>query len=341
MKTKKRKVVGASLLIVGLILLIGLIKIQGWRNILDALRRARVSWIAASVVVYYFGVLVRAFKCYCLLKSLHYQMYFRDFVPLYLVNSVIGTITPMRSGESAFPFLLKKHMKSSIGDGFSIVFIDRLFELVVLLLLMSASTVYIIFSFELPPILSKTLVIAFIIIVVVTAILISISFQKNMALAILAYLDKCMRKSHRLDLLRGALARIVHELGRFYEGLALFNRKGIPKYLFILTIVVWGFELLALYLLAKSLINASFSAFASCQIISAGVALASFIPAGIGSANVSFVYLLSLAGYPKTESTAISLLAPSLFLGSLSVFAVFLFSFVKLKSKHILNRKSL
>ena len=334
MKTGKKKVVSIFLLIIGLILLIGLIKIQGWKNILDALRGARVSWIAASVVVYYFGVLVRAFKSYYLLKSLHYRMRFRDFVPLYLISSIMGTITPMRSGESALPFLLKKHLKSSIGSGFSIVFTDRVFELIVLLLLMSTSTAYMVFSFELPSILLKTLGIGFIILLLIVAILIFISFKRSIALTILAYLEKSVSKTRRLNLLHRVLSRISQEFGKFYEGLALFNKGIILKYIFFLTVVAWGFELSAFYLLAKSLINISFLVVISCQIITAGVALASFIPAGIGSANVSFVYLLSLAGYPKTESTAISLLAPSLWLGSLSLFATFSFVFLRLRLKN-------
>ena len=322
-KPGKKIVVSIFLLIIGLILLIGLIKIQGWKNILDALRGARVSWIAASVVVYYFGVLVRASKWHYLLGTLHHHIRFRDFVPLYLINSLAGTLTPTKSGESVFPFLLRRYLNSSIGGGFSIVFTDRLFELIVFILLMSVSTAYIAFSFNLPSIVFSTLVITFVILLAIVAILISVFFHRGTILAVSACLEKFAKNGGRLNFLRRALGRIAQGLGTFYEGLTLFNQKEVFIRIFFLTFCAWGFELSAYFLIAKSLVNISFFAFAPCYVITAGVAVVSFIPAGIGSTTVSFVYLLSLMGYSKTDSTAISLLGLSVSLSSLCFFTAF------------------
>jgi uncharacterized membrane protein YbhN (UPF0104 family) len=119
--------------------------------------------------------------------------------------------------------------------------------------------------------------------------------------------------NNKIEAVSGEFDNFYKELGAIKEGRTLGA-------LLILTALGWIFELLAFYFSIISVMSAPFQIVASSHVIAAGVAVASFIPAGIGSGAVSFVYIISGAGYSIEDATAAAVLSKFLFLGSIFVY---------------------
>ena len=79
-------------------------------------------------------------------KIIENRINYRQFIPFFLVNSLMGNITPFKSGEAVTPLLFKKYLKIPVGQGFSIVILDRFFELMIFTIILFFAVFYILNS---------------------------------------------------------------------------------------------------------------------------------------------------------------------------------------------------
>jgi len=334
------KIMSPSLFVIGVLLFLWIVNKLGWGNIVDAIRNAKSIWLLLSIAPYSFCLTVRALKWHYLFGLLTNQINFRYFVPLYLINSLAGILTPSKSGESLFPFLLKKVTDSSIGSGFSIIYTDRLFDLIVFIILMIISTIFILDYFNPGSFQYNLLLSAFFVLILAAAFLITILFKRNKIIVVSNYMKNCFKYYERLNFIHPTLFRIGEELITFHDGLTtIFSHKKVFQKISFLTLCGWFLELSTYYLIARSFIDISFLNFIPCYIISAGIALASFIPTGIGSGTVSLVYLLSLMEYSQVSATAISLIGLVFPLTILCIFSVLSYIFITRKRFHIFSQQ--
>jgi len=307
------------LLAIGAGIVLWLLHKYGLANVVHILQRVRMVWIAAGILVYYAGVLVRAVKWHWLIARVGHQVGFGGFLPMYCVISMAGTITPMRSGESLAPFLFRKYLHASIGGGFSVILLDRLFECVSLALLMSIAVIYVLFSFNVSVLLARGLMLSFAVLLIVIGLLFVLLRQQMWTTLILKGLKSLMEKRKAPAILLRVVQGLEREIHCFYVAVAHLSHHRVFVFLILLTFLAWLFEIGAFYCIVRSVTDAPFLVIASSQAIAAGIALASFIPGGIGSGTISFVYLFSLAGYSGTTATAAALISPVVFLGSMFI----------------------
>ena len=143
---KTNRVVKLLLFLVGFSILIALIYRVGFPEIIRVISGAKPHLIFLGILVYLLVILTRSLKWFLLTRIIENKINYRQFVPFYLVNSLMGNLTPFKSGEAVTPFLFKKYLKIPVGQGFSIVILDRFFELMIFIIILVSAIFYILNS---------------------------------------------------------------------------------------------------------------------------------------------------------------------------------------------------
>lgn len=308
MKFPSSILVKPILFCLGLFLLFALIYKAGFSEIAKAVSGAKLETAAFGVLAYLAVIALRSFKWFLLAKSVRVGINYKIFAPLYMANSLFGNITPLKLGEAATPFLFKKYLKIPIGQGFSIIILDRFFELAVYAIILVSAVFYL---------LNQEIKSGLVLLVLRLAL--SAFFLLLGAIAIVIVSKKTTLKIAGFF----RVARFIEkELDGFYGALSFFKDKGIYQTLALLTLAGWLFEIAAYYLVFSSVLPAPFMNIASAHIVSGVATLIAFVPAGIGVTEVSVVSVLSLFQYPLASAAAGAILADVLLTGSLFIFGL-------------------
>ena len=101
---------------------------QVWQS----LQTANYWWIIPGVIVYFMGVWVRAWRWHYLLRPLK-SISTRKMFPIVTIGYMGNNIYPARAGEVLRAVVLKKHEGVPISASLATVFIERVFDGVVML----------------------------------------------------------------------------------------------------------------------------------------------------------------------------------------------------------------
>src|SRR3989344_668216 len=122
---RKSPLVKLFLFCLGLGLLAFLIYRVGFLKIFAIISGAKLLVAFLGVLVYLAVIFVRSYKFFLLTRMIKNTVSYGQSLPFYLVNYLMGNLTPLKSGETATPFLLRKYLKIPAGQGFSIIVLDR------------------------------------------------------------------------------------------------------------------------------------------------------------------------------------------------------------------------
>jgi len=312
-RIKSTRILKIVLFILGVFLLVLLISQVGLREIIEIILRAKIEFLIFGFLVYLLLILTRAFKWFLLIRITGSEVKYKEFLPFYFVNCLLGNITPLKSGEAATPIILKKYLKIPVGQGFSIVILDRFFELLVFTVIFMLAIFYII-NAGIPSglVLSIFQWVLFGLILLIL-ILIIVIVSKRTVLKILWAFNLFKKYS----LMEKFLVFIEKELQIFYDGLSWFKNKRVYKFMIPLTLICWFLDFLSFYFIVSSVLSASFFNIATAQVMAIAAALLTFIPVGIGIGELGIVYILNLFNYPTALSTTGALLARIILTGTL------------------------
>jgi len=308
-KRKTEKVLSWGLLLVGLFIFGLLIHRAGWNNLIALFQRANKGYWTIGVGIYALSMLFRALKWWMLLMTIR-SVAFGRFLPIYFFNSVLGNITPFKSGEAVGPVLFKRYLDVEIGHGFSVIFIDRILELIWMLLCLGLGFTYLVTHISMTSLLSNTLILAGGLILLLIGFLIVVLFVEPLGYGILSFLPRHIK----LERLRHMIMRLRDELIHFYafrKGNRL-SRKMVVLNLF--TALAFLSQFVAVWIVVISLQPVHFMASLTAQAIAIPVSIISFIPAGIGIAAAGYQAIMMQFGYEYGPIVGATLLSKVLFL---------------------------
>lgn len=299
------KKIKALLFLVGLSLLSILIYRAGFHEIVKIISGTKWHLALSGFLVYLILIFTRSFKWFLLTRVLKNEINYQQFVPFYLVNSLMGNLTPFKSGEAVTPILFNKYLKIPVGQGFSVIVLDRFFELMTFVVILILAVFYIlnqeIQNSLILPVFRSALAAVFLLLVVLITVLISpkIVLKIVKSLKVFKFIEK--------------------ELDNFYNALSLFRNKKVYQFIIPLTLMGWFLEMSAYYLTFSSVFSVlpSFITVAAAQMVAAAVTFVTFIPGGMGAAEVSAVYILDLLNYPLALVTGGALLMRLILTGTL------------------------
>jgi len=295
----------AGLLIFGL-----LIHRAGWNTILHLCKTAAIRYWGFGLGAYGFSMLLRGVKWYLLIRLVD-PVRFSQFLPVYFFNALMGNITPFKSGEAAGPVLFKRFFGVEIGRGFSVIFIDRILELLWMLICLILGFVYLTTHVAMTPALSSSILVAGGLTLILIGVLVVVLSVERLGYGMMSFLLRHFRQAR----IQQILQRIQEEFIHFYEFRKSAFRSGRLIVLNLLTGSAFFAQFLAVWFVVLSVVKVSFMASLTAQAIAIPISIVSFIPAGIGIAAFGYQSIMSLFEYPYDPIVGAALISKVLFLG--------------------------
>jgi len=302
-----RGLVNVFLFLLGAGILGLMITLAGPSRIWEASKGADWRFTVSGLVVFAAYLFVRSLRWHVMVRAIKDDVKLRDFMPVYFLNFMISNITPGRSGEAAAPFLMKRHVGSDTGMGFSVVIVDRILDILFTVVLAVLGFVYCAVFLDLPRNLIIAFYLAIAVLAAMTGVMIMITLWEKGAFAFwTAFTNRFFRKRQK---------RLLDGLSSFYDGLRILRERNVMPKLLCYAALSWFLLGFSYFLRARAVVDSSALPIVSCWIISLCIGMASFIPSGLGSSQASFAYLLSLTGSSLAGATAAAILTKFIALG--------------------------
>lgn len=316
-----RLIIHFTLALVGLLIMSYIINSVGYDNLSQIFKKTRVLNIFLGILIFFTAMNVRALKWKILFKAANYEIS-NIFLHYFMIAS-LSIFMPLKSGDFVLPFLKKRNTKK----GISIIMLDKLLEMGVLLLFASLSFIYFLLFFDLPSYLQNLFFIGVAIILSVIIAFVSLVLLNKHSLFL-------FNKNFKGVFISKIIIKFTELLSEFTYTLKIVKKKLIKS--IALTGLAWMLEFLTLYFIFISINSADLIHIYASNIVATIVAIASLIPSGMGSGDLTFIFLSKLNGHSLLEASSaiilfrIVIISMLLFLGS---FSFFLLRFFKLNSK--------
>ncbi|HOE16969.1 MAG TPA: lysylphosphatidylglycerol synthase transmembrane domain-containing protein [Syntrophorhabdaceae bacterium] len=289
---KKHKLLTVLGLLISIVLLYFSMKDIRFREIIDTLKNADLRFAFMPTVSIFAAATLCSVKWTRIAGG---NVRFSDSFIALLIGLFINNVLPARIGEIARGYVLSKRTGISLTYGITTVIIDRIFDLIGLLLI-----TFVFFpKHSLPPRVSQAISILVLALFVLITLMVLLS-RERFAGAIAGRLSRVKRP---------ALARFGKRLIEIQENL---KRIGSPLNLLMLVpiaFITWLCMAAALYFVLKTLninINVMYIPFV-CVLLNMGITIPSS-PGYFGLYQFLLVYLLSIFDVPKHEGFAASIL---------------------------------
>lgn len=218
----------------------------------------------------------------------------RDAFISLLIGLFINNVLPARIGEVARGYALSRRKDIPFTYAVSTVFIDRVFDLVGLLVI-----VFIFFPKEtLPSSVSKALYVLVAILIVCVALLLTVSRER-----IAAKISLFLERFHR-----PFLDKLAHRIIEIQANLVRIGTLGKLVFFMSFSLASWLSMSCALYFSLRTVgvtLPFAYAPFV-CALLNMGLVVPSS-PGYIGVYQFLLVYLLAIFGIPKYEAFAVSL----------------------------------
>jgi len=297
----RRKIFYYLLFLLGTFLLVGTVFKLGPSEVGRSFLRADFKFIGAGIVIYLGAVTFRSLRWYVLFRRLHQKIGYFRFLPTYFVSLMIGNLTPFKSGEVIVPYLFKKNLKSKVGKGFTLILFDRFFDILILVLCMAMSFALIGAKVDLPDVVRNLFWVAVLLFSLILALIILIFSLRNQSQQ---FFRRLAIRSRKRVFWRKTFEWFSRELVNFHQGIDLLKGSLIGYLIALLAVFSWACEFFAFYFFVRSVLNVPFWLILAFQVLSIGIGIISFIPAGTGVGTISFVFLISLTGYSVVDAGA-------------------------------------
>ena len=291
-KMKKHKFITILGLIISLVLLYFSMKDIRFREIIATLKNADLRFVFMPTMSIFAAVALCSLKWARVAGG---NVRFRDTFASLIIGLFINNILPARIGELARGYVLSKRTGISLTYGITTVIIDRIFDLIGLLLI----TFFFFPKHSLPPRVSQAISILVLALFILVTLMVLLSREKFVG----AIAGRIARTG------KPAFTKFAKRLIEIQENL---KRIGSPLnllYIIFIAFIEWLFMALGLYFVILMLhINISFLYIPFiCVLLNMGITIPSS-PGYIGLYQFLLVYLLSIFDVPKYEGFTASII---------------------------------
>ncbi len=253
--------------------------------------------VLAAFVVYYLGFPLRGYRWTLLLRGAGFYCPTKDATEIIFLSWLVNCIVPAKLGDFYRAYLLKINSDASLSRTFGTVFIERVLDLFVIVILGLAAGFWS-FRGQLPP---EIQVIVGIGVGVMVVLAVGLLFLRRVGARLLAALP-LPRKQTILELYE-----------RFEEGVfGAVGWRALPR-LLVLTGLIWMTESLRLWFVVQALgfpdVSLGISGAVFVALIGSLLTAVPLSPAGLGIVEAGIIGVLTLVyNVPLAEATAIALL---------------------------------
>ncbi len=247
--------------------------------------------------IYYLGFPLRGYRWALLLRGSGFSCPTKDATEIIFLSWLVNCVVPAKLGDVYRAYLLKINSDASLSRTFGTVFIERILDLFVIVILGLAAGFWS-FRTGLPEAIQVVVAIGIGVMIVLG---LGLLFLRSRGHAFLAALP-LPRKATILEL-----------YDRFEEGVfGALGWRALPR-LLVVTGLVWMTESLRLWLVVQALgfpdVSLGISGAVFVALIGSLLTAVPLTPAGLGIVEAGIVGVLTVAyGVPLAEATAIALL---------------------------------
>src|SRR3989344_286980 len=228
------------LIVIGILLFAYILYSVGVTNILNTIFSANPMLILLAIPIFIPIVLMRAYKWKILEEAFGAKLGIIEASEYWLVGLFNGTITPGRVGDMIKAFYLTKK-KLELGKSFATVVIDRIFDLLSLIMLSIVGAIVISLKFN------RTDLVQYIVIVVaIFLVVIALMFRKSS-------IRKILRPVFNIFVPEKHKEKLKTGFDDFYEAVNILKtKKRLLLIAFIISIASWLIGYVQSYLLLLS-----------------------------------------------------------------------------------------
>ncbi len=279
--------------LIGIVLFLFILYKLDLGNAISIISGADLTTLLLALLLTIPFVLLKSLRWSCLLRLQKIDYPFRSSTLAYLSSMYLGLVTPGRIGDFAKVLYLKNEQDISFSRGFSSVFVDRLFDLLILLLMACAGVL----TFALP---TNVLLILLVILLLLAAGIVVFTVD-SVGRRLIHFLLKLVLPRKRQDIARD-------KFDIFYSAVQQLKKPGIINAL-LLSVAAYAIFYLQCYLIARS-VNISISYLNAAFSISTAN-LVSLLPisiSGIGTRDATLISIFSVLDLSKESALVFSIL---------------------------------
>ncbi|ETA67438.1 hypothetical protein MettiDRAFT_0862 [Methanolobus tindarius DSM 2278] len=276
--------------IVSFLILFILVKNVDSEAVLEVSKSASLSLLIMAFILHYISFLARGTRWNTLLKVAGISTKILSVTKMVFLSWFVNSIVPAKLGDIYRSYLLKKSTDTPISASLGTIFIERIFDIAILLLLLTSSGL-VIFNRNIPQQISEAMGIGYFLLLIVIMGLIFVWIFKD------RFYDILPEKFH-------------FHFRNLHNGvyLSLSDKKTILRTI-TMTILIWALEASRFMLVTKSLgINLGFEIIIFVVLAASLLTAIPLTPAGLGAVEVSIVFLLGIFGTDVATGTSIALL---------------------------------
>lgn len=262
-------------------------------TIVMIIRQARIGNIAAAAVIFFASLPIRGERWRLLLDNIGVKATLRDSSEIFMLAWFANSLIPAKMGDVYRGYLARKTWGVSISKSLGTIYIERIYDVLMLVILMGVSSL-LVFGSDIPAEIRIVIALGFSTIIILIALVLAFSKGK---IAI----------SNRLP----EKIRIIFV--NFTEGLQESTRKDSIFSVIVYTVLIWAMETSRLYCVVESLSSVQSTGISLSMIVFVALAaslLSAFpaTPGGLGAVEFAIVAVFVLVGVDPGVSAGIAIL---------------------------------
>ncbi len=242
-----------------------------------------------AFMLYYAAYPVRGLRWKRLLENTGFTLGTGDSTEILFISWFANCLVPAKLGDFYRGYLLKKNFAASMSKAIGTIFVERTFDIVTLVVLLSLSGIL---SFEgrLPGTVTTALRVGLLLSVVLIVILGGLRYFRDF---IVRFLPR----------------RFSDIFIRFEEGVTHSLVARTTPVLTIYTVIIWAFEVGTLYLVTRAIsLNLALPIVIFVALAASLLTSIPITPAGLGAVEFAITGLLILVSVPPDVSVSVALL---------------------------------
>lgn len=292
------KIKSIILKLAGIILFIIILSKIDLKSFFGLLKDINLCYFIGAALLLFPILFIKAYRWNYLKKTQNINYKLSDSILMYGSGIYVGLLTPGRIGDFIKVIYLKND-GNSVGKSFVSVFVDRIADLLFLIIFGYIGMFFFIHLFR-----KQVYVLSFLFIAVLLIIIFAVT-NKKLAKSML-------RNIFGFFIPEKYKEKIKINFNDFYNDLKILNRKRIFK-VSLITVLVWIIYFIQIVLLANALnISISFIYLSVCACIAGLITLIPISISGIGTRDITLIVLFSFLGISRESAVAVSMLILSI-----------------------------
>lgn len=284
-----------------------------------ALRNTNPEWLIVALIAFCCGYFCRIARWHTMLRQDNPDLSIKNCAGPLLASFAINNVLPFRSGDVMRAFAFNRQLGTSSGVVLASLFVERLLDLLMVLLILGSALVFFRLDFE------RFAGVGSVVLIVISLLIIFVLLFPGLFKPIMRVLNSILIK-----LSPGLGNRVAIEINKAMNSLMHLSKKGTMLILVLWSAIVWLAEGCVFWCVAMALQPELQVSAAGWLAFPVGT-LATLIPSTpgyIGTFDYFTIKAMNTLGNPVTISTAYALLVhvliwvPPTLTGGLYLFAV-------------------